>query len=246
MYTNLPAICNTSGPVSTASSQYRFIPTIEIIEALESKGFTVINAKQSGKGPFGFHTVDFTLPGIDITEIIPGDKVQFRGRFSNSHDLRKRWHLSLGIWRQVCSNGLIAMTDALADIGARHLGTNNIIEGVYRVIDESTNILTDMRAMSQTLLSADAQQVFASQAAALRWPQHGPIDSNELLNVRRPEDAGDSVWLILNRVQENILRGGQQGRTRTNRLMTVRPIRSLLADDSINRQLWQLAKEYMQ
>jgi hypothetical protein len=59
-----------------------------------------------------------------------------------------------------------------------------------------------------------------------------------------------SVWLTLNRVQENLIRGGIfyraereiNGRARTVRAHT-RPVQSIDGNVSLNRQLWAMAAE---
>jgi len=34
------------------------------------------------------------------------------------------------------------------------------------------------------------------------------IDINQMLQIRRAEDAGNDLWSVFNRVQENLLQGG--------------------------------------
>ena len=66
--------------------------------------------------------------------------------------------------------------------------------------------------------SPTSAQLFASRALELRYPDpaRDPIRAEQLLEVRRHEDAGNNLWAIRNRVQEALLRGGMRAGSRTN------------------------------
>ena len=61
--------------------------------------------------------------------------------------------------------------------------------------------------------------------------------------ARRPEDTGHSLWATFQRVQENVMRGGQPGRSPHGRRMHTRPVGSIDRGVSLNRALWTLAEE---
>ena len=65
-----------------------------------------------------------------------------------------------------------------------------------------------------------------------------------LLRVRRTEDAGQSLWAVFNRVQENALRGGLVGFSAAGQNIVSRPLRSPIADTRFNTDLWRLAEEF--
>jgi hypothetical protein len=65
---------------------------------------------------------------------------------------------------------------------------------------------------------------------------------------RRAEDGGENLWSTLktlNKVQENLLRGGLSRRTGTGRLVRTRHITSICEDVRINSGLWNLASEVL-
>ena len=66
-----------------------------------------------------------------------------------------------------------------------------------------------------------------------------------LLGCRRGEDAGEDLWSTLNRVQENLLRGGLPRRTPRGRLLRTRRITSIREDVRINSALWEMAAEVL-
>ena len=57
--------------------------------------------------------------------------------------------------------------------------------------------------MEQRRLFKDEQMRFAESALTLRYPEPGQagMAASQLLNCRRPEDAGDDLYSTLNRVQ---------------------------------------------
>jgi hypothetical protein len=63
------------------------------------------------------------------------------------------------------------------------------------------------------------------------------------VQARRPEDLGNSLWTTFQRVQENVIQGGQPGRTAQGRRMRTRPVASIDRGVSLNRALWMLAEE---
>ena len=49
---------------------------------------------------------------------------------------------------------------------------------------------------------------FALKAAQLRFGKEAKLSPEMLLFVERQEDAGNSMWAVLNRVQEKLVNGG--------------------------------------
>jgi hypothetical protein len=61
------------------------------------------------------------------------------------------------------------------------------------------------------------------------------------LHVWRIEDTGRSLWATFQRVQENVIRGGQPGRSAQGTRMQTRPVQGI-DRVSLNRALWMLAE----
>ena len=67
--------------------------------------------------------------------------------------------------------------------------------------------------------------------------------SDELLAVERPEDAGDSLWTVFNRVQEKLVTGKFCYKMGA-KLRKARAIKNFNQDLKLNEQLWELAEEF--
>ncbi len=71
----------------------------------------------------------------------------------------------------------------------------------------------------------------------------------QMLKSRRKENAGNDLWSVINRVQENMLQGGiltvtpkENGKVRNSRS---RAIRSIDQNLEVNKMLWTLSETMM-
>ena len=80
----------------------------------------------------------------------------------------------------------------------------------------------------------------------LRYPSvsEAPVEPETLLKARRGEDEGTDLWRSMNRVQENLLRGGVSDcrRDQRGKLRSVRGLRGIDSKVSVNKGLWGLAE----
>ena len=248
---DLPAIDNTFGPHAKASNRYMFVPTPKILDVLSDHGFSVVSASQGQSlSPYARHRVELTHDSFEPFDVVPGDTVNLRVSLFNGHNSRTGFCLHAGAYRSCCANGMVfgGKNTFANTIKFRHLGTFNddFIEGVYRVIDNAKSTLVRMREMSQLQLTHDEQRDFTTKALALRWPQSSPVEVSAALQPRRSQDAGDSLWQVYQRVQESLIKGGMPGRTSSNRLTTVRALKSIDRNVKINSELFDLATDYLE
>jgi hypothetical protein len=164
----------------------------------------------------------------------------------NSHDASSAYTLRAGLYRPLCTNGLLANIGDFGIVHVPHRGNviANVIEGALSITSRFDEIATVVEQMADTQLADRERWDFAAEALKLRYPrpEHpAPITVDQLLLPRRQEDFGKSVWHTFNVVQENALRGGIQGRTANNRPTRTRGIRAIREDVRINTALWQLA-----
>jgi hypothetical protein len=103
--------------------------------------------------------------------------------------------------------------------------------------------------MKALTLNTDEERAFATTALALRYGKRAegqppaPVTAAQLVEARRPEDLGHSLWTSFQRVQENVMRGGQPGRSTQGRRVRTREVASIDRGVSLNRALWMLAEE---
>jgi hypothetical protein len=144
--------------------------------------------------------------------------------------------------------------DVVEDIRIPHKGRiqDEVIEGAFRVLDEFEAVNAHAEAMKALPLEPREEIAFATAALALRFGERAveegghrptPVTAERLNEARRLEDIGHNLWATFQRVSENVMRGGQQGRSSQGRRLQTRPVAAIDRSVSLNRALWMLAEE---
>jgi hypothetical protein len=158
------------------------------------------------------------------------------------------YHMMAGMFRFVCKNGMVC-GNKMDDVRVPHKGkvVDEVIEGAIRVLNSFEEAEEQREGMKDLQLSDGAQQAFARAALVLRYEPTeatpAPITERQLLNPRRIEDRSPDLWTTLNRVQENMIRGGLRGRNATGRAMSTRAVTGIDQNVKLNRALWVLGEE---
>ena len=228
----------------TRSDRYTYIPTVDVLEGLRREGFEPMAVGQTrcrdeSKRDFTKHMLRFRHAGA--TAINVGDEVA-ELVLTNSHDGTSAYALTGGIYRLVCSNGMV-VGDASAEVKVRHSGQviENVIEGSFQVIEDLKQIAPVINEWKALQLTSAEALAYAEAALDLRWKEgEAPIHAEQLLGVRRFEDRGADLWRVFNRAQENIIRGGLRGRGATGKRTSTREVASVTENIRLNKSLWAL------
>lgn len=184
--------------------------------------------------------VDFRLPTVpEINGAVP------RMLLINSHDGSTRAKIMLGVYRFVCSNGMVVGTSFMNE-SSRHIGNEaeQLIERMMLLAKNTGPLFDQIDRWTKKELTAQQQNNFAKFASALRYNDPNRFPVEELLRVRRPEDEGNDLWRIFNRVQEATVSGGAIGLTAIGRRTQSRALTEVGANTSYNSALWSLAEEF--
>ncbi len=239
-----------SGKHASRSERYTYIPTIEVLRGLRKEGFEPFMVAQSksrieGKTDFTKHMIRMRHAGHVSTRPEANEIILI-----NSHDGASSYQMLAGVFRFVCCNGLVVGTVA-NDIRIPHKGNiqNDVIDGAFRVLEDFESVDASTEGMKAIELKPEEERAFATAALALRYGERtegqppAPITPDQLVEARRPEDLGHSLWTTFQRVQENTLRGGQSGRSVQGRRLQTRAVGSIDRSVNLNRALWVLAEE---
>ena len=155
----------------------------------------------------------------------------------------------MGLFRVVCTNGLIVSHGAFPTFSVAHRGNvvDDVVAHALRVAERFEVLAAQVERMEQRELVPEERIRFAERALTLRYPKaaEAGMPASMLLSCRRGEDAGEDLWRTLNRVQENLLRGGLLRRSASGRLVRTRRITSIREDVRINSALWEMAAEVL-
>lgn len=236
------------------SNRYTYIPTIDVVRGLESEGWLVTNAteqrvRDSSREGFQKHLLRFrhrdhmgpAIVGAEVPEIV----------LVNSHDGSSTYQIDAGLFRFICTNGMVVASSQIETQRVRHSGdvVSKVIEGVYHIVDQVPAVLDQIEQSKHLALTGPEQAIFARAAMALRWddPDESGFTPDQVNRARRREDVAPDLWTSFNRVQENLVRGGLQGsridangrRQRT----TSREVKGIDQSVGLNRALWTLTEE---
>jgi hypothetical protein len=246
------------GKHASRSERYTYIPTIDVLRGLRREGFEPFMVAQGqsrieGKTEYTKHLIRMRhhreMGGQVSTKPEANEIILI-----NSHDGASSYQMLAGMFRFVCCNGLV-VGDVVGDIRIPHKGNiqGEVIEGAFRVLGEFEAVEQHAEAMKALPLEPREQIAFATAALALRFGERGveeggghrpaPVTAEQLNEPRRGEDLGHSLWATFQRVQENVMRGGQPGRTVQGRRMQTRAVAAIDRGVSLNRALWMLAEE---
>ena len=165
--------------------------------------------------------------------------------------------MSAGIFRLVCSNGLVIKSEDYGTSRLVHKGysfdaVQKMVNEFVETIDET---LTKITAMKKVEITKAQQIEFAKQAALLRFTAKSynedniadVVDIDDLLNVERKEDKGNGLWEVYNRVQESLVQGkynyAADGGMSVEGAKTrkARPIKNFKQSIDVNKKLSELA-----
>lgn len=228
------------------SERYTYIPTSEVLQGLRREGFSPFMACQTRCRHAGRreHTKHL-LRLRHASQIAAGEANEIV--LLNSHDGSSCYQMLSGVFRFVCANGMVC-GETQSDVRVRHAGNvvENVIAGAFQVLQGFAAVDAQRDHMKALFLNPGEQAAFAHAALALKYAnalQPAPVSAAQLLQPRRPEDAAGDLWTTLNRVQENLVRGGLPGRSGSGRQLQTRAVQAIDSNIRLNRALWLLAEE---
>src|ERR1700730_10924761 len=151
-----------------------------------------------------------------------------------------RTRLLMGLYRAVCENGLVVSRGAFPTICVAHRGNvvDEVVTGALQMSERFDQLAAQVERMESRQMLKDEQLAFAERALTLKFPdvaQAGMVPA-QLLTIRRPQDIADDLYTVLNRCQENLLRGGLRRRCASGRLTRTRRVTSIRRDVALNSQ----------
>lgn len=243
--TRCPAIFATA-PDAKVSPNYQFVPTHEVLRILEDDGWRIKSATQqrtrddrdTSKHMISMLHPDFAVQARDLGGLKP------QVRIVNSHDWSSKLQIMIGMFRLVCTNGLMVSAGDVLNYNVRHDRITEDTRTVMARIQSGSNRLVSTASAWDAIKLDDSQVMeFGRQAADLRFPgrEGSERDSlaRELVSPRRDIDAENTLWNVYNRAQESGMTGGFRVSRRR-----ARPISNIAATVDFNQKLWEAAERF--
>ena len=240
-------------PSDEVSNKYTHIPTERVIDDMELLGWKPIEAKEvkarkkSTKG-FQKHLLVFRNNDVVINGE-DGDTVYPQILLTNSHDGKNSFQFQAGLYRLVCSNGLVIATEKFEDVKMRHMGYTfeDLQVKIKDMVEKLPLTVESMNKMKAMEMEQEQILAFANDALNARFTEKElariEIDIEELVNPVRKEDRGNDLWSVFNVVQEKLITGDFNYRA-GGKARKGREIKNFKQDMLINKKLFNVALEY--
>ena len=239
-------------PADNVSKHYTHIPTAQVLEDMKKLGWGVVDAQQvkarkdTTKG-FQKHLVTFRNPDVVINGA-DGDTVFPQVLLTNSHDGKNAFTFTAGLFRLVCSNGLVIATETFSDVKMRHMGYTfeDLQVQIKNMVEQLPLTVESMNKMKAVELDTKQMKALAEKSLTTRFTKEqlkvAKINLDELIEPIRDEDKGNDLWSVFNVIQEKIITGdfsylsGAKSRK-------AREVKNFKQDMDINKKLFAFASE---
>ena len=242
-----------SEPSSEVSKHYTHIPTERVIDDMELLGWkpiqaTEVKARKNSTRGFQKHLITFRNDDVVINGD-DGDTVFPQVLMTNSHDGKNAFQFQAGLYRLVCSNGLVIADTQFEAVKMRHMGYNfeDLQVMIKEMVEKLPLTVESMNKMKATEMEQEKIIQFAMDAINTRFSakemKRIEIDYDLLTQPVRKEDAGSDLWSVFNVVQEKIITGDFDYRA-GGKARKAREIKNFKQDMRINKELFNVALEY--
>jgi hypothetical protein len=258
-----PMALHTMPTNPDVSDKYVHANTMTVVEDLAKLGWFPVQAKQcrnkkNSSGIRSFHMIAFQNPDVKITKTLDnGEKIVDtypRIILTNSHDGFNSFKFMVGLFRLICSNGLVVCNNQMVDMSIRHINYDfeELRKIVASAIEQVPDIVNTMNDMRNVMLTDEQKTALATEVVKIRKgiedDENYVVDAEvveDILTPVRNEDNGNDLWTIFNICQEKMIKGGFGFRSATNKLRKQRGITSIKKDMDFNQRLWQTASQYL-
>lgn len=209
-----------------------YIPTLDVITKLQHEGWQLKGVdEQRGKNrKISSNYVQMQHPDFSVKNSKGKDEAYTSITISNSCNGAKPLQMSLGMFRQVCTNGLVRFDQHAESENIKHIEVNymNLDRFITSVTNKTGKLLTEVNEMKHKGLSIEDMRKLATEAARLRYNDLEDINIDDLLTVNRVEDESNDLWTVFNRIQENL----------------THDVSNMNEDIRLNKQLFSLVNQY--
>jgi hypothetical protein len=209
-----------------------YIPTLDVITKLQDEGWRISGvAEQRGKNrKITSNYVQLQHPDFAVQNNKGKDEAFTSITLSNSCNGNRPLQMSLGLFRQVCTNGLIKFDQHAETEKIRHIEVNarDLDRFVISMNGKADKLLTEVNEMKHKGLSIEDMRKLAREAASLRYSNLDDINIDDIFAVNRVEDESNDLWTVFNRIQENL----------------THDIKNMNEDIRLNQQLFSLVENF--
>lgn len=242
-----PSIMQTQA-IDGVSDKYTFVSSYDAIMMIINAGWVPYIADEAGvrvdrKEGYQRHVVKFTREDM----LLKSKDERIDLVMYNSHDRATAFMIALGIFRFICTNGLI-VGENMMSFRHKHMGFEEgiFLESVNEIANSGALITNKIDSFKEIEMRPKDIERYAWEAASIIDKKPDDVYLYDITKTRRYADRSNDLWTVFNRTQENIIKGGIRriGETKNgNRRKNTRKVQSIARDLKLNQQLWDLTEE---
>ncbi len=255
-----PAIL-TDTKLNKLSDRYKQVNTYKVIENIQKTmpGWYITYVKETHirkpeLRPYTHHVVKlenskYKMPGV-------ADKIQLV--ISNSHNGVSKFEFYFGIFRVICSNGLIVWDKKFGAINKKHFTDYDTInEYILSCVHQSKKLIELFDTFNKRILTKAEKIDLAIKGLHSRYQYKNSYielmydelkaryDIDAIVKPLREEDEGNSLWLVYNVIQERITKGEYYAKVDSG-LSKANPIKNTHLDIQFNKKFWEYAMGFIE
>jgi len=223
----------------------KYIETIDVVNDLMKQGWLIDGVCENrNKSSFKIDSHYIKMSHPDLTMKTNSGKTECiaNAYVGNSCNGTRAMNIDFGMYRQVCSNGLIRFDgEEVGKLPHNNKGIERYPIIMNKINELAAESISQFASLKEKELTISQIQKLTRDAMKLRFVGRSDISPNQLLTVRRPEDEGDNLWNIYNRIQENLTQPGMIVDT-SGKLIS--GITSVQQDMEVNKSLFSLVHAY--
>ena len=209
-----------------------YIPTLDLVTKLQDEGWQLkgVAEHRSKNRKISNNYIQMQHPDFAVQNKQGKNEAFTSITLSNSSNGAQPLQMSLGMYRQVCSNGMVTFDQHAESQNIKHTEINyrDLDRFVSSMNSKANKLITEVNEMKHRGLSIEDIRKLAVEAASLRYANLDDINIDDLFAVNRIEDESNDLWTVFNRIQENL----------------THDITNMKEDIKLNQQLFTLAETF--
>jgi len=209
-----------------------YIPTLDVVTKLQNEGWYIngVAEQRSKNRKITNNYVQLQHPDFAVHNNKGKHEAFTSITLSNSCNGAQPLQMSLGMFRQVCSNGMVTYDQHAESQNIKHIEVNarDLDRFVTSMNIKANKLLTEVNEMKHKGLSIEDMRKLAREAARLRYNNLDEINIDDLFSVNRVEDESNDLWTVFNRIQENL----------------THDVSNMKEDIKLNQQLFSLVESF--
>ena len=252
-----PAVYSDTRAASL-TDRYVSLHTSDVLPVMADYGYFPTQAAQKRSRTASPQHAAHMMAFSRTVDIIEAGDIRPEIILYNSHDGTGSVKLFAGVFRFICSNGIVAGDGFQSRIyhSKALTGFEEMLRNTVATLPSLMGRIDRMRGVS---LSTGDVHDMAIAGVATRWADYTGQTRGayavaqtvkDVMNVRRNGDEGYDAWTVFNRIQEGVVRGNALIRSITEKqpegvMRKARPVNSIKEAVRINTALWNIADQYV-